>query len=270
MLSDQIQKDYNLSLPLAGGDGRSRDCPIVVTCTDPSEASFVEETIIYCLNDARQCFWRPLAKEQFTEADRTIEVYRYEAKYVQGDQFVTEQSRLYFDITALAMTPRQTPQPYFRLAETPFILPCSVGWLHFVRQVNNEGKHPGLGYTVAFTMRGAQVTLYVYNKGLSHISHAETPELFMGEFQSAVRDIHEHLKPVQENPPQFWGHAAYQSFELPGKQTALMLLTQHNHFVKVRSTVDYRAAPEAAHLLMESLTAVGALFLGGGGEQSAQ
>ena len=270
MLSDQIQRDYNLALPLAGGDGRSRDCPIVITCTDPSEGSFVEETIMFCLNDARQYFWRPLAKERFTEAGRTIEVYRYEAKYVQGDQFVTEQSRFYFDITALAMTERKTPQPYFRVSETPFVLPCSVGWLHFVRQVNNEGDHPGLGYTVAFTMRGAQVTLYIYNKGLSHLSHSETPELFIEEFHSAVRDIHAHLKPEQENEPRFWSQAAYQSFELPGKQTALMLLTQHNHFVKVRSTVDYLAVPEAAHLLMESLTAVGSLFLDGGSEQSTQ
>lgn len=270
VLSDQIQRDYNLALPLAGGDGRTRDCPVVLTCSDPFQASVVEETIMFCLNDARQCFWRPLAKEQLTDAGRTVEVYRYEAKFVEGDQFVTERSLFYFDISAVVTTPKQTPPAYFRLAETPFILPSSVGWLHFVRQVNNEEEHPGLGYAAAFTMLGAQVTVYVYDKGLSHISHSETPELFTDEFHSAVSDIRAHLQPGRENSPQFWGHAAYQSFELPGKQTALMLFTQHNHFVKVRSTVDYQAVPEAAQLLMESLTALGSLFLDGGSERGAQ
>lgn len=259
MLKELLLNDFKIDLPISGGTGQSINDSIVINTPLKDVASRVEMDVIRCINLKLGRHWRLIGKQHISNTHQTqIEKVRYESKYVEDDQVITETLNMYFDVTSLELSVDEiTPNCYVSVGnDARFCMPYQLGWLNFSSSTDNEQVQRGAGLTVAYGAPGTKATIFIYNKSLDMIDPVLTPELFEDEFNAAVHDIlsmnpnAETLNAVQKDSYKF------QAFDIASDYSAVLIGIKDNHFLKTRVTLANTNDKYVFDCMMQSLSAV--------------
>lgn len=185
-----LLKDFGKDLPISGGLGQSANNPIRITTVDPMEAAITQFKVARCIYGTQGWYWRLLGFIAVDASPSRIQRFHYEVKYVEGDQVVTEERSLYYDISAVHLAPDENlPFAWVLCHPVKFGFPWHFGWFHFDELIDNEKDCPGLGVSLAYSAPLAKMTVYAYDKGMSELIKSDPEGTARSEYLQAISDF---------------------------------------------------------------------------------
>jgi hypothetical protein len=253
-----IRRDFDIDLPISGGNGNSLAERIILETESPFSASRIEFELIKCIFDRLNYFWRIVEKTAIDGLQSRVEKVGLEIQFAEAEQVVTERRSFYFDISRLTdESLRSTPAGGFSLgASVGFGMPFEIGWLHFQRSFDNEAQAPGMGLTLAYGAPHIKATLYVYNKQQGLIDGFHDPKQLDDEFNIAVKDMitaNPSAKLLSERSDL---NLRSNSYDIEESYAVIMLTTRRNQYLKVRATISYTNDEHVFRCLWDSLSII--------------
>lgn len=98
-LRELLRNDFDVDLPISGGDGDSLDTPIVIDHKGPNDYVAIEYKILECLGIGRGIDWKIIQQTLIKHGERTIDQIKIEARWTTKTKVITERANYYFDIT---------------------------------------------------------------------------------------------------------------------------------------------------------------------------
>lgn len=238
MWKERIKLDFGYDLPFGDGDGNSIECPIIIQTKDAYEAASSKLTLLRCIMSTLEVMWKVIGNEIININGRKIEMLRFDVKWPENDQVITETRAYYFDVTNVDDQSNNSPALYgFRLGEKIGIgLPFQLDWLHFVDKTDFDYQSSGLGQSYAYSAMYIKATIYVYNKSYSLLNHITTADIFKNEFEN-VNNEYLLLNP---NSKISWDeqdqNILLKSYDIDEAYSVVLLSIVNNYFIKLRLT----------------------------------
>lgn len=240
MLRAMLMRDFGKDFLISGGFGNNAADPIILTAQSAHDASWTEMEVAKCRYGQHGWHWKMVERVKVNGPQGDLERFSCEVMYVEDDKLVTETRSFYFDVSQISLDDDAQTTPVCGVnlgANIGMGLPYQLEWFHFDGLIDNEGDHPGLGVSVAYSAPNTKATLYVYNKGDAEIDGIVQPEKLEEEFQSACCDlltVHPNAVMTLEN---YQVNLMIRSYRIGDAYTVVALSTARNHFFKLRATI---------------------------------
>lgn len=241
-LRELLLQDWGLDLPIGGGDGRSRETPIVITETNPQKAAAAQVLILRSLGQGRGIFWRKQARLLLGQDWPCVEQFEIKTVELQPKEQITQIENYYFDMSAAAKTggPWRDTTIISHTTESKLTIPFEIGWLHFMEKVDHEAVQPGLGVALAYGAPGITATVYIYDNLRKDIPNDMTAHWLQAEFEDAAAGLVMVNPTVQAwpDPPENGVYRAryYMVGEEAYEATVLWMTVGYGKIIKIRMT----------------------------------
>jgi len=234
-----MNADFGLDLPLGEGSGQSRDDPVEVTTSDATEAYLAEIVFVETLFNVQNVHWRYLKTKLIQpEGVQKIHQVKFEVKFVEGQNVITETRNFYFDVSGVYFDIPGRPQPKQTIS-APFdsSLPKHLGWMHFQKLIDNESSTPGMGVTLNYRSPGSYMGVYIYDKQQSEMLATPTTELVEAELDEAAQNLHIVTPSLRETSRDEKNGLQVRIFADEQTRSLIGLTVLRSCFVKFRITI---------------------------------
>jgi hypothetical protein len=159
-LRERLLRDFGYDLPIAGGDGSSREDPIRILSADIKTVALTEMRILDCLSQVFGIYWRTLSRSLLGPDAPGIEQYKYATVKLTDAEVITERKNHYFDVAAL---PAADWQPITAPVEAGGRwFPFELGWLH--ARILDTDRLPPVAI-MPYRAPGIEGMLHIYRHG---------------------------------------------------------------------------------------------------------
>lgn len=253
-LRDMLKRDFGLDIKIAGGNGQSRDDPIIILNSNQFDASMTEMHILRAIGKGRGILWRTVKRISLENNRVSTEQIKIETKEVTPSEIITQLENYYFDVSKATVPGKLLPKVITYLdSRTKLGLPYELGWLHYDGMTDNEPTDAGLGQSIYYGAPGIKATIYVYDKDIIEIPSDIDSSVVRNEFEVAVSDFME-INPVASS---FSGLSKsktllLQSFKIDDDIGVVALGVFRGKFIKLRIT--YVHDPILVDIVNQSIT----------------
>ncbi len=98
-LRQLLREDFDIDLPIRGGNGNSIDNPIIIERTEINHYVGTEYTILELLGIGRGIEWKMVSQHLMQHNDRSIDKLKIETVETTETEIITQIENYYFDIT---------------------------------------------------------------------------------------------------------------------------------------------------------------------------
>jgi hypothetical protein len=208
-LRERLKADFGIDVRIASGNGLQAD-PFVIEACSVDEATQTQLDLMRGLGMGRNELWRILDAELLRGGNAPIQRLRIETVTFTPDQVITESRAYHFDLSSVKGLPTpESPRPAWSYPTSRFAADHQIGWLHFVKAVDNRPDDGRFDFSLVYSGRGAKATLYVYEPELPSTSLPGASRALL-ELQSVCEQV-KQLQPAAETP---WPIATAEPFLL--------------------------------------------------------
>ena len=98
-LRQLLKEDFGIDFAISGGNGNSRDNPIVIHRQEPNDYTSTEYGILKCLGIGRRIEWKVIKQSLFYHNDKKLDQLKIETKQATENEIITQIENYYLDIT---------------------------------------------------------------------------------------------------------------------------------------------------------------------------
>lgn len=236
-----LKRDFNFDLNIDGGFGQTRDDPVVVLDTNPTDASMTQMQVLKGLGMGRGILWRILGRNSLDVGQANIEQIEIETIELTESEIITQQESYYFDVRLANAQGKPLPDVIvFTDKNTNINFSYEIGWLHFSGFRNYGLEVAGLGESIFYNAQGIKATIYIYDNLRKDIPDNIDSFDLRHEFESAVSDLIT-AHPSADSMGKFYKgkHIILQAFKVDGSFSLIGLGALGGMFIKLRITHDH-------------------------------
>lgn len=243
-LKEALKRDFDIDINISTGLGQSREDPIVILDTSPSDAAITEMNVLRGLGMGRRVVWKVLSHAPISHEGKILEQVKIESKSFSDTEIETLTTNFYFDIGLSTSKGEILPNGIAYVDdETKISMPFEIGSLHYKGIIHNEVDEPGLGVSILYGAPGIKATIYIYDMNIKDIPLDFSSSIVHEQYKQIVNDFKTaNPKSIVTREAEYNTACIYEFFvtdETHEENALIALSVVRGKFVKLRITSIY-------------------------------